>query len=65
MAKAHRPLEQLSRLGVLVQVCLAGQVKPVLSPLVQQVGSRQQRMGCRRVVQPHALAEEYFSGSRF
>jgi hypothetical protein len=66
-AKGKYLLELLSRLAARARVYRAGagQVKPALSPLAQRVGSRQQSAGCLLVVQPHVLAEEYSSGSRF
>jgi hypothetical protein len=64
-AKAKYLLELLSRLAARARVCRAGQVKPAPFPLAQRVGSRQQPAGCLLVVQPHVLAEEYSSGSRF
>lgn len=64
MAKAKYRLELLSHRAVPAQVCRADQVKPAPCPLAQRVGSRQQPAGCLLFVQPHALAEEYSSGSR-
>ena len=64
-AKAKCLLDLLSHPAVRARVCLAAQAKLAPSPLARRVGSRQQLARCLVVVQPHALAEEYSSGSRF
>jgi hypothetical protein len=64
-AKEKYLLALLSHPALPARVFLAGQVKPAPSPLAQRVGLRQQPAGCPLFVLPHALAEEYSSGSRF